>query len=346
MAKSNYWKDRQTDQAKRRVKFTDKQHRKVRKKTARLYKEVRDSVENEMLRLWHEILDPDGVPSANELYRFNRLYKTFEQINKELDRLHSDFFKTIDPEFQKLYENMVKDTMYAIEQDYFDKERAETVANNLWMTSRNKWSKNVWCSDGANAEIRHEKQMYKLSQTLERGMIDVVARGQSKEKLVEDILDRFDVSFSEADRLCRTEMTYLQNQATMDSYIEEGVEKYQFLATVDYRTSEHCLEENGKVYAITDARVGDNYPPCHPNCRCTTIPYLNRAVNRQVSENADRARTFEERAIRERSKVIADKFAKEQKEIERKYREKELELTPEQRVANRQKWRQKPHKKK
>lgn len=303
-----YWQKRQ---ARQRVKNADLTHNKIRRRTEKMYNDTLLRVEKELSDLYDQITDANHVPSANELYRYNRYYKTFEYVSNELAKLHSKFFRTIDPDFEKLYRDTVENTIYAIEQDYFDSKAAKQVSDNLWKTSRKNWSKDVWCSDGLNAEIRHKKQMYKLQQALETGLVDCVARGKSKDQLITEIEKRFGVERYEADRLVRTELTYLQNQATMDSYVEEGVKEYQFLATLDNRTSEHCLEENGKHYPITDARVGDNYPPCHPNCRCTTIPYLNRSVNRQLELQGEFGRSeefkpwAEEQALKK--KIIEDR---------------------------------------
>jgi hypothetical protein len=38
--------------------------------------------------------------------------------------------------------------------------------------------------------------------------------------------------------------------------------------------SEICQALDGRVFRVADAAVGINYPPCHPHCRSTTIPYF------------------------------------------------------------------------
>lgn len=117
----------------------------------------------------------------------------------------------------------------------------------------------------------------KLQTTLERGLIDSAIRGVSKDELVKALQKRFDVSFSEADRLVRTEMTYIQNQATLDAYKQAGIEEYQYLATNDDRVSEICEDQDGEIYAVNAAIVGVNFPPMHANCRCTIIPIVRDA---------------------------------------------------------------------
>ena len=53
-------------------------------------------------------------------------------------------------------------------------------------------------------------------------------------------------------------------QGTLAAYKEDGVEKYQILATLDSRTSEVCRDEDGEIYEIDKAVTGVNYPPYHP----------------------------------------------------------------------------------
>lgn len=39
------------------------------------------------------------------------------------------------------------------------------------------------------------------------------------------------------------------------------------------RTCETCGALDGKRFKLSDKRDGVNFPPLHPNCRCTTIAY-------------------------------------------------------------------------
>lgn len=74
---------------------------------------------------------------------------------------------------------------------------------------------------------------------------------------------------SNARRLVRTEMNYVQNRAAADSIKESGMKYYRFIATLDRRTSVICRSHDGHVYSIDEYRPGENAPPLHPNCRST-----------------------------------------------------------------------------
>ena len=75
-------------------------------------------------------------------------------------------------------------------------------------------------------------------------------------------------------RLIRTEYNYIMNQAVIDGYQEADIEKYQILAALDERTCTECADWDLRLQDVGTEIIGVNYPPFHPNCRCTTIPYF------------------------------------------------------------------------
>lgn len=114
----------------------------------------------------------------------------------------------------------------------------------------------------------------KLVQTMERILPQSFARGLSSNALGDMIAKELQVDRNRGRTLARTEVNYLANQATLSVYIRVGLLKYGYLATLDLRTSDICRSLNGKIFLVVKAQVGVNYPPMHPNCRSTTIPYL------------------------------------------------------------------------
>lgn len=74
------------------------------------------------------------------------------------------------------------------------------------------------------------------------------------------------------ERLIRTEANRVQNMALIEAYKANGVKKYEYVAIMDDRTSEVCEELNGRQFPVSEAEVGVNVPPMHPNCRSSTIP--------------------------------------------------------------------------
>lgn len=76
-------------------------------------------------------------------------------------------------------------------------------------------------------------------------------------------------------REARTVITETAGEAHMEAYKKHGVEQYEFVATWDERTCPVCGRLDGQVFDRDDATVGVNYPPMHPNCRCTTVAMID-----------------------------------------------------------------------
>ena len=126
------------------------------------------------------------------------------------------------------------------------------------------YSKHIW------------KNTDKLARTLKEVIGSAVAKGEGYEKTARLIRTRFDVTKSEAIRLVRTETCYVQNQAEIKSLKEMGFKKYQFIATLDSRTSGVCRDHDKIVFDVDKAQAGFNLPPLHPNCRSTITAYLGK----------------------------------------------------------------------
>ena len=103
-----------------------------------------------------------------------------------------------------------------------------------------------------------------------------IATGQSEEKTIRLLRERFDVATKRAARLIRTETAYFHNRAELDAYEEMGFEKYQILGTLDMRCCDECQRFDSKVFNVKDRKYGENAPPFHPYCRCTEIAYFSK----------------------------------------------------------------------
>lgn len=139
--------------------------------------------------------------------------------------------------------------------------------------------KGIWCSDGKHWSDRIWDNKAKLQSLVEKGIIDCVARGDSRTELTKTLMKDLNVGFMQADRLARTELAYIQNQATYDKFLQAGIENYMILDTGDDRECEDCEKKTGKLYPMKDAKVGVNWPPFHPHCRCTVLASFIKGVN-------------------------------------------------------------------
>lgn len=114
-----------------------------------------------------------------------------------------------------------------------------------------------------------------LAEQINSKIATAVAIGQSPEKTIREVRERFDVGRFYAERLVRTESAFYHNSAELRAYQELGVEKYRIIATLDNRTSDICQHKDHKVFKISEAKQGVNFPPFHPLCRTTTAAYFS-----------------------------------------------------------------------
>ncbi len=118
--------------------------------------------------------------------------------------------------------------------------------------------------NGADFSSRIWKQKDHMLQVLTEDITTMLVQGKNPQTLAENFARRFKTKEYEAYRLLHTEGSFIIEQGTLAAYKEDGIEKYQILATLDHKTSEICQEQDGKIYDIDKATVGVNYPPFHP----------------------------------------------------------------------------------
>jgi SPP1 gp7 family putative phage head morphogenesis protein len=99
--------------------------------------------------------------------------------------------------------------------------------------------------------------------------------GHSIHKTTKTIVDVTGVAYSRAEALVRTESSFFHNLAAQNSYVDSGNDRYEILATLDFRTSEKCRDQDGKIYNQVEYAPGKTAPPFHVRCRTTTIPYFD-----------------------------------------------------------------------
>lgn len=163
-------------------------------------------------------------------------------------------------------------------------------------------------SNGENFSQKIWKNTEKLAGYLNTDIAQGFARGDSYEKLVRNLRQRFGkVSRKDAYRLIYTEGTYVMAEATMQPFTED-FEEYRLSTAADGKVCDLCRELAKKKFRIQDRQPGANFPPLHPWCRCTfTIEvedwdkwiedYENRHGNGQAEKTAGRLKDGGENAI-------------------------------------------------
>ena len=123
-----------------------------------------------------------------------------------------------------------------------------------------------------------------LEKLLRTGLI----QGKSSRELARQLRKVFDTSIYNSERLLRTELQRVQTEAQKQSYIRNGNDEYEYMAVNPMGPCSVCKELNGKVFKVKDMAPGENAPPLHPNCHCTTAPHWDREeFNRYINSDTD-----------------------------------------------------------
>ena len=203
------------------------------------------------------------IDRLNARAKITRLQALQDAINVELTKVTHEYQMTLEDTLIGLFTEQYKEVseLLGIMAPVINREAIKTIIE--YPYAGKMFSDRIW--DNKDALVKHIKQ------NLTAGII----RGDSIQKMSRQMKKDLNVLYYQAERLVRTETNYAMNQGHLKGYADSGVvEKYEFLAAIDSRTSKLCKNQNGKVYKLSDATVGVNYPPLHPNCRSTVIPVL------------------------------------------------------------------------
>ena len=194
---------------------------------------------------------------------YKKIYKDgISELNK-LSAVSARFYKSI---FTKALNNIykakgVKDTL---------------KVNDLIIRSNGTYSQQL--ASISILEQRKIKGIVKTGMTQNKAMINI-AQDLGKSGLL--------VSTVQLKTLTRTAITETSNFISNTTYKlnDDVVQGYQYVATLDSRTSLICGRLDGKVYALTNKNAPQ--PPQHFNCRSTTIPII-KSANQLLNTNNNR----------------------------------------------------------
>lgn len=163
-------------------------------------------------------------------------------------------------------------------------DQVEEVLKQNW--SGEHYSKRIW----ANTDVIAKR----IPDIVQQNMVT----GRSWRRCIDDIDDLVlrGGQYS-AERILRTETAYVANEMDAQAYEDAEVEKYEFVATLDNRTSATCQEHDGKRYLLSERESGINYPPLHPHCRSTTIEVFDDEVEAGLMRRARDPQTGETKLV-------------------------------------------------
>ncbi|WP_099335811.1 minor capsid protein [Clostridium cadaveris] len=179
----------------------------------------------------------------------------------------------------------------------------EEILKNNW--SGKHYSERVW----GNSDV--------LASKLEEVITSGLMTGKSSKKMAAELEELSTYGKMAAERLVRTETTYVTNMAELESYKELDIDRYIFVATLDLRTSPMCREMDGKIIEVSKGIPGENLPPLHPWCRSTTRAYFEGMTRRRRARDPETGKNYivEEMDYKEwYQKCVVDKYGEQKAE--------------------------------
>lgn len=255
-----YWQERmqkaQDEVSKKNIKAIEKQLKKYYGNAAKDCIREFEATYDKLLAT----IEAGKQPTPADLYKLDKYWQMQGQLRQEMQRLGdkqiallSKYFET---NFFEVYYSLNIEGATAF--STIDAVVAQQMINQIWVADAKSWSQRIW----DNTE--------KLVETLNENLIYCVATGKKTTELKNLLQERFNVSYSQADSVVRTEIAHIQTQAAKKRYEDYGIQMVEVWADEDERRCDVCGKLHQKMYPI-----GANVPiPAHPRCRCCILPVI------------------------------------------------------------------------
>ena len=256
----SYWKDRV---AKAQDAISEKNQKQIETQLRKYYKASAQKVINDFeatLDKLQATMEAGREPTPADLYKLDKYWQAQAQMRKELNKLGEKqiaaLTKAFETNFFEVYYSIALDSSATF--GTIDTAAVHQLINQIWVADGKSWSQRIW----ENTDL--------LANTLNEELIHIVAAGKKSTDLKNLLQERFNVSYSRADALARTELAHIQTEAATKRYKDYGVKQVEIWADEDERRCEVCGKLHQKKYPINAA-----VPiPAHPRCRCCIVPVI------------------------------------------------------------------------
>lgn len=256
----SYWQDRM---ANAQTKISNKSIRAIDIQMRKYYAKSMKKVIGEFESTYDKLLatvENGKEPTPADLYKLDKYWALQAQAKEELEKLGARQVALLSKEFELQWFEIYHSISLPGSPSFntMDKKAVQQLITQIWCADGKSWSQRIWSNNEA------------LLETLNEELIHIVASGKKNTELKKLLQERFNVSYSRANALVRTEVAHIQTQAAKQRYEDYGIEMVEIWADPDERRCEVCGELHQKKYPI-----GAHVPiPAHTNCRCCIVPVV------------------------------------------------------------------------
>ena len=229
-------------------------------------KYIKYGKENAINHQWVKELE-----NASAKYHINKLEALKIRTQQAVEKAFGNELDAVDSMARKVYSNSYYHSIFEMQKGFnmgreiatIDEKALEKIVTKPWAADGKNFSDRIWCS---KAQLVNE---------LHNQLTRTVLLGNKPDSAIKAISDKFNVSKSQAANLVMTEQAYFHSLATYDSFKSMGIKEYEFLATLDKKTTQMCRSMDGKHFPMSEYMPGATAPPLHPRCRSVTVPYFD-----------------------------------------------------------------------
>lgn len=223
------------------------------------------------------------LENASARVHVSRLESLQLQMQQQIEVLYGNQTDGIDALARKIYSEGYYHTAYEIQRGFnvgwdlqgIDHKQLDRVISKPWTADNRTFRDKCWT------------QKAELVSTVQTELTQAIMRGDSPDKAIKTISDKFGVAKSKAGRLVMTESAYFASEAQEKCFKELNVEQFEIVATLDSHTSQICQDLDGLVFPMASYQPGVTAPPFHPWCRTTTVPYFEDNYGERAARGAD-----------------------------------------------------------
>lgn len=210
----------------------------------------------ELLEQYHKTTNPRIRSKFRNMLKENAASYRIERKEALIRAIEAEKLRQTDKQLTE-GKNHLEDVYKTVNRELgtpdIDRKRLKEVLNHEWAGSN--FSKRVW----------HNQEV--LAKNIETNLMESFISGKSNREIARELESQTDLGRFAANRLIRTETSYMVNSADLDSSKKRGIKAKKFEATLDSRTSKVCKKHNQKIIPIDKIKIGENAPPLHPFCR-------------------------------------------------------------------------------
>lgn len=213
------------------------------------------------------------------LKRFNLIYPQLSDIlisleGKNQSIIIKEINKIIDKELKEIKKNIESTSVDIAKYEYqFQNALIETYTTKKVSEKviSNELAKSL-VFDNLMAGELYEKTINRFGQSLkdevEKSVRLGITNGMTAKQMSSQVKTNINIKRNQLDSITRTVTQSVVNSANEQSYKNNKIKKYKYLAILDSRTTDRCKSLNNKIFEVGNGPI----PPQHFNCRSFTIP--------------------------------------------------------------------------